>query len=109
MGRLDEGGSRGECTGLFSLLDDVACSISQSFGPVLRLSESMMEPEIDLVTAGVWVPIATALMADAAIKMAIFSPGIASILQANYTAVEYISLGTGGSIVKWNERNSTVI
>lgn len=47
----------------------------------------MMEPEIDLVTAGVWVPIATALMADAAIKMAIFSPGIASILQANYTAL----------------------
>ena len=87
MGRLDEGGSRGECAGLFSLLDDVACSISQSFGPVLRLSESMMEPEIDLVTAGVWVPIATALMADAAIKMAIFSPGIASILQANYTAL----------------------
>lgn len=87
MGRLDEGGSRGECAGLFSLLDDVACSISQSFGPVLRLSEAMMEPEIDLVTAGVWVPIATALMADAAIKMAIFSPGIANILQANYTAL----------------------
>ena len=85
MGRLDEGGSRGECTGLFSLLDDVACSISQNFGRVLQLSESI--PEIDLVTAGVWVPIATALMADAAIKMAIFSPGIASILQANYTAL----------------------
>jgi hypothetical protein len=85
MGRLDEGGSRGECTGLFSLLDDIACSISQNFGQVLRLSESI--PEIDLVTEGVWVPIATALMADAAIKMAIFSPGIASILQANYTAL----------------------
>jgi hypothetical protein len=84
MGRLDEGGSRGECAGLFTLLNDVACSISQSFGPVLQLSESMMEPEIDLVTAGVWVPIATALMADAAIKMAVFSPGIASILQSNY-------------------------
>lgn len=87
MGRLDEGGSRGECSGLCSLLNDVVCSISQSFGPVLRLSESMMEPEIDLITAGVWVPIATALMADAAIKMAIFSPGIASILQSNYTVL----------------------
>ena len=92
MGRLDEGGSRGECTGLFSLLDDITTSIAQSFGPVLKLAEITFDVgskmEVDLITAGVWVPIATALMADAGIKMAIFSPGIASILQANYVALD---------------------
>jgi hypothetical protein len=92
MGRLDEGGSRGECAGLFSLLDDITTSIAQSFGPVLRLAEVTFDVgpkmEVDLITAGVWVPIATALMADAGIKMAIFSPGIASILQANYVALD---------------------
>lgn len=100
MGRLDEGGSRGECAGLPSLMDDIAESITRAFGPVLRLVESMFHTDaiaegssntrmgIDLVTAGVWVPISTALMADAGIKMAIFSPGIASILQSNYTALD---------------------
>lgn len=99
MGRLDQGGSRGECAGLFSLMDDMTCSINNAFGPVLRLAESMFQEEscsndaksmmgVDLVTAGVWVPIATALMADAGIKMAIFSPGIASILQSNYIALD---------------------
>jgi hypothetical protein len=93
MGRLDEGGSRGECAGLFSLLDDMAVSVQAAFGPVLCLAESMFDVggvrmDVDLLTCGVWVPIATALMADAGIKMAIFSPGIASILQANYTALD---------------------
>lgn len=98
MGRLDEGGARGECAGLFSLLDTMAESIYQTFGPVLRLAEAMFDfsrsdtdngdMDVDLLTAGVWVPIATALMADAGIKMAIFSPGIASILQANYCALD---------------------
>jgi len=99
MGRLDEGGSRGECAGLASLLDEMAKSIHDAFGPVLRLAETMFgksdrsnprqaSMDVDLVTAGVWVPIATALMADAGIKMAIFSPGIASILQANYIALD---------------------
>ena len=92
MGRLDEGGSRGECAGLFSLLDDIATTAARAFGPVLRLAEAMFDVgpkmEVDLVTAGVWVPIATALLADAGIKMAIFSPGIASILQANYIALD---------------------
>jgi hypothetical protein len=95
MGRLDEGGSRGECAGLFSLLDEMAESIVSTFGPVLRLAEAMFVNEadpqkmlgVDLLTAGVWAPIATALMADAGIKMAIFSPGIASILQANYLSL----------------------
>jgi hypothetical protein len=92
MGSLDEGGSRGECAGLFRLLDDMATSIAQAFGPVLQLSDVMFDVgstmDVDLITAGVWVPIATALMADAGIKMAIFSPGIASILQANYVALD---------------------
>jgi hypothetical protein len=91
-GRLDEGGSRGECAGLPSLLDDITTSIAQAFGPVLQLAEVMFDVgpkmEVDLITAGAWVPIATALMADAGIKMAIFSPGIASILQQNYLALD---------------------
>ena len=44
--------------------------------------------DLELITSGVWVPIANVLMADNAIKMAIFSPGIASILQANYIALD---------------------
>lgn len=102
MGRLDEGGSRGECAGLASLMEDITNSIAKAFGPVLRLVETMFQTAgssadgtssnsmmgVDLVTAGVWVPIATALMADAGIKMAIFSPGIASILQMNYMALD---------------------
>lgn len=95
MGRLDEGGSRGECAGLPSLLQEVVDSIAAYYGPVLCLSESMFECnesgemlDVDLLTAGVWAPIATALMADAGIKMAIFSPGIASILQINYITLD---------------------
>lgn len=109
MGKLDEGGLRGECAGLFFLLDDIANTIKEVYGDVLRLSEGMfaypeqndcagdrrdvhhpelLQMEIDLVTCGVWVPVATALMADTSIKMAIFSPGIANVLQANYSALE---------------------
>lgn len=100
MGRLDEGGSRGECAGLSSLMEDITTSIAKAFGPVLRLVETIFQTAgatddapntmmgVDLATAGVWVPIATALMADAGIKMAIFSPGIASILQSNYVVLD---------------------
>lgn len=92
MGRLDEGGSRGECAGLISLLDGITSTIATAFGPLLQLAEAMFNVgptlDVDLVTAGVWVPIVTALMADAGIKMAIFSPGIASILQQNYLALD---------------------
>ena len=99
LGKLDEGGSRGECTGLFILLENLACTIKDLWGDVLRLVEEMFQLdsssaadvygkddhiEVDLVTAGVWVPIATALMTDPTIKMAIFSPGIASILQVSF-------------------------
>ena len=99
MGKLDEGGSRGECAGLFFLLDGIANTVSTMYGPILRSSESMFTNEteksspskvmdVDLVTCGVWVPVATALMADPGIKNAIFSPGIANVLQANYSALD---------------------
>ena len=92
MGRLDEGGPRGECAGLKSLLEDITSTIALAFGPVLQLAEAMFnigpKMDVDIVTAGVWVPIVTAIMADAGIKMAIFSPGIASILQQNYLALD---------------------
>lgn len=97
MGRLDQGGSRGECAGLVSLLEEIATKIRELYGPVLALAEttfcaagpSSNSVDVDVLTEGVWVPIATALMADAGIKMAIFSPGIASILQANYLALDH--------------------
>jgi hypothetical protein len=104
MGRLDQGGARGECAGLVSLLNEISTTIKNLYGPVLSLAEvtfciattttgsvslsSHHTVDVDLVTEGVWVPIATALMADAGIKMAIFSPGIASVLQANYIALD---------------------
>ena len=106
MGRLDEGGARGQCTGLSSLLDDIAQTIHASFGSVLQLSEATFGAtdagpvEIDLVTAGVWAPLATALMADPAIKMALFSPGIAGILQANYTALDSFLAVLASSLLK---------
>jgi hypothetical protein len=53
--------------------------------------------EVDLVTGGVWVPIATALMADTGIRMAIFSPGIASILQVSSLCASPL-LGYGASL-----------
>jgi len=112
VGRLDMGGSRGECAGLFSLLDDIANTVREIYGGILRLNEGMFAWDadnyiggeekdgesgdgasasamaIDLVTCGVWVPVTTALMADPGIKMAIFSPGIANVLQANYSALD---------------------
>ena len=112
VGRLDMGGSRGECAGLFFLLDDIANTVREVYGGILRLNEGMFARdeenfiggdekdeeggdgasgsamEIDLVTCGVWVPVTTALMADPGIKMAIFSPGIANVLQANYSALD---------------------
>lgn len=109
-GKLDEGGSRGECAGLFFLLDNIANTVKGMYGTILRVSEGMFanemiaidcdnneddgkivpqtKMEVDLVTCGVWVPVATALMADPGIKMAIFSPGIANVLQANYSALD---------------------
>lgn len=77
MGKLDEGGSRGECAGLFFLLDDIANTVATIYGSLLRSSEGMFthgdddvatSMEVDLVVSGVWVPVATALMADPGIK-----------------------------------------
>ena len=98
IGRLDEGGSRGECTGLPSFMEDVIHRIRDLWGDIIQMVESTFSMpnlkderiQIDLVTGGVWVPIATALMTDPAIQLAIFSPGIASILQANYVALDKI-------------------
>jgi len=93
MGRLDQGGGRGECKGLVSLLDELALAIKEQYGPVLRLGEEFFVemnqacPDIDLLANGTWLPIATAMLSDAGVKMAIFSPGIASVLQSNYLAV----------------------
>ncbi len=104
LGKLDEGGSRGECAGLFCLLEDLVCSVRDTWGDVLSMVEGIFQldscvdsaadgtgtndneektVEIDLVTSGVWLPIATGLMTDPSIQMAIFSPGIASILQVS--------------------------
>lgn len=107
MGRLDEGGPRGECTGLISLLEDMVVTVASTFGSVLELAEVMFDlgskVQIDLITDGVWVPIATALMADAGIKMAIFSPGIASILQSNYVVLDkFLSELAGRLLSKQN-------
>ena len=85
IGKLDEGGSRGECTGLKALLEDVKVEIYSAWGDVLRSMEGNFDmyvigdehetpvappPQVDLITAGVWVPILTALLTDPAIRMA---------------------------------------
>ena len=117
IGKLDEGGSRGECAGLKGLLEEIVVGVQGVWGDVLRMVEGMFvyddcgdigggnggkdkedgkdgegagakHVEIDLITAGVWVPIVTALMTDPAIKMAIFSPGIANIFQQNYIVLD---------------------
>lgn len=131
IGKLDEGGSRGECAGLKGLLEEIVVGVQGVWGDVLRMVEGMFlyddcgdcsggygsgnsgsgggnsnggedggkdaedgdgagakHVEIDLITAGVWVPIVTALLTDPAIKMAIFSPGIASIFQQNYIVLD---------------------
>lgn len=92
MGRLDEGGGRGECTGLSSWLNQVCVEVCRTWGPLLRYALSVLDPHcdsLDLITGGVWVPLVSALTSsDVGIQMAIFSPGIASILQSNYTVLE---------------------
>ncbi|GAX10474.1 hypothetical protein FisN_21Lh173 [Fistulifera solaris] len=87
MGRLDQGGARGECAGLTSLLDDLSNTLAQRFGDFLQM-DYLLTAGIDLLTRGVWVPLATTLMTDSAVRMAIFSPGIAKILQTNYLALD---------------------
>jgi len=62
------------------LLHDIVSEIAATYD-----DDSEATMDVDLLTNSVWVPIATALMTDAGIKMAIFSPGIAGILQALLT------------------------
>lgn len=104
MGRLDEGGPRGECKGLKLLLEDIVVTVADTFGSVLDLAEVTFDlgsnVQIDFITNGVWVPIATALMADAGIKMAIFSPGIASILQSNYIVLDRFLSELAGRLLR---------
>lgn len=112
IGKLDEGGSRGECAGLLLMLQQITKQVREIWGGVLRMAESMFAwdmnmdtdtdndqeqqqqdmshkvVEIDLITAGVWVPIVTALLTDPVMKVAIFSPGIANIFQRNYLVLD---------------------
>jgi hypothetical protein len=98
IGQLDSGGTRGECFGLQKVLEYLLEDVSLVWADVLSWVEDTMtlkdprcksddcgvippKREVDLITAGCWVPIATAFMTDPTIKMAIFSPGIASTLQ----------------------------
>lgn len=127
IGKLDEGGSRGECTGLKSLLQQIVKQVREIWGDVLRMAEIMFawddneecnavgshednnengnhvdtdcKVEIDLITAGVWVPIVTALLTDPVMKVAIFSPGIASIFQRNYLVLDTFLSELAGNLL----------
>lgn len=98
MGRLDQGGARGECAGLPSLLVELSDTLAQRFGALLEL-DYLLPAGVDLLTHGVWVPLATTLMTDSAIRMAIFSPGIAKILQTNYLALDLFVKGLAFSLM----------
>eukprot|EP00587_Corethron_hystrix_P002025 CAMPEP_0113320756 /NCGR_PEP_ID=MMETSP0010_2-20120614/14468_1 /TAXON_ID=216773 ORGANISM="Corethron hystrix, Strain 308" /NCGR_SAMPLE_ID=MMETSP0010_2 /ASSEMBLY_ACC=CAM_ASM_000155 /LENGTH=628 /DNA_ID=CAMNT_0000178663 /DNA_START=157 /DNA_END=2043 /DNA_ORIENTATION=+ /assembly_acc=CAM_ASM_000155 len=111
LGKIDEGGPRGRCVGLPSLLDALCIDIAATYGDALALSECTLmctfddntptqHSDLDLVTGGVWVPIFTALTVNTPIKMAIFSPGIASILQANYVALNNFLTNLSSSLLQ---------
>ena len=103
LGRMDEGGSRGQCAGLFSMLDEISYEITRIYGPIIqKVSEEFSLsgenddcadcPEIDLVTGGVWIPLAAAITGDTSIKMAIFSPGSPEVIQVRkVTAQKFIA------------------
>ncbi len=125
---LDQGGPRGECTGLSSFLNEIIITLKNQYGDLPIYLEDMFHddnlvdtsiltttnlegddsiqslqkdisttttktmsdllttittPVVDLITMGIWIPLATVLTADPAMKMAIFSQGIAHVLQAN--------------------------
>ncbi len=81
VGGLDMGGSRGDCAGLFFLLDDIANSVRVMYGGIEEKGEeggdgaSGSAMEMDFVKSGVRVPVTTALMPNPGIKMGIFCPG----------------------------------
>jgi len=125
IGRLDEGGPRGECAGLASLLEELSQTIATAFGPVLKMSESIFNVndldsdgrassqsavamDVDLITEGVWVPIVTALMSDTGIKMAIFSPPIAKIFRRNYVTLDDFLRNLAKSLLSTTTEDSPV-
>jgi hypothetical protein len=137
IGKLDEGGSRGECAGLELLLQQIIKEVCGIWGDVLRMAESMfawdqvldhtsdddscrdssndvLEQEtngmvdIDLITAGVWVPIVTALLTDPVMKVAIFSPGIASIFQRNYLVLDTFLSELAKNLLTLNHQDNDV-
>jgi len=121
IGKLSEGGNRGDCTGLPRLMEDIIYGIRDLWGDVIQMVENTFhipnlkhdKMQIDLVTGGVWVPIATALMTDQAIQLAIFSPGIASILQSNYLALDKVIVELAitllGSAHNTSSKNDSVV
>mmetsp|Transcript_30360 Transcript_30360/g.52597 ORF Transcript_30360/g.52597 Transcript_30360/m.52597 type:complete len:603 (-) Transcript_30360:155-1963(-) len=104
MGKLDEGGSLEECAGLFFSVERCVANMVRSMSHVwtegmFAETGNASNMKVDLVTCGVWVPVATALMADPGIKMAIFSPGIANVLQANYSALDTFLSELAGNLL----------
>ena len=77
-GQVGQGRITGGCARFFFPLDDMADTVRSMYVPILRVSEGMSannndnsanDMEVNLVTSWVWVPVATALMADPSIKI----------------------------------------
>ena len=106
--QIDQGGTRGECKNLSHVIQQMMNEISTRYQPLLSYTERMLTirpinkatnpttattaanaMDVDLITTGIWVPLIHTLMTDPTLRMSIFSPGIASIVQTNYqTLVE---------------------
>ena len=103
---LDQGGTRGECKNLNHVLQHVLTEISTRYQPLLSYTEHILtiRPvsttattgsttqttptlDIDLITMGIWVPLLQSFLNDPTLGRSIFSPGIASIVQTNYTTL----------------------
>jgi len=158
VSKLDQGGPRGECTGLSSLLHEILSTLKYQYGDVLMYVEDMFygdvgmdnmadgineslnpiskeekentmttnttilpdhysttttttsstTPVVDLLTMGIWIPLATVLTADPTMKMAIFSPGIAQVLQANYTTLDTCITNLASSLLSSTSTTSFI-
>jgi hypothetical protein len=86
MGRLDQGGLRGSCQGLPGVLKEFVQNVHQTYGSAIVLAYQQLQ--LDLVTGGVWVPLATTFLTDKSLQMALFSPGLADTLQHNYKTMD---------------------
>jgi len=74
MGKLDEGGSLEECAGLFFSVERCVANMVRSMSHVwtegmFAETGNASNMKVDLVTCGVWSPVATVLMAVPRIKM----------------------------------------